>query len=473
MELNNLDLEEVDFTFENKDRSQQNFWYKESDEITDDELSEFYNNLRGVSDSKYLHHIHVNIDNKNFKANGILYIPIENLNDILENNTSMDNNVKLYVNGVDINSTGYIVPKYFCFLHGVIEIENVYSEDFICNNLSRFLTAYFMVLRVKDRATYDNFYKTYSNNIKYGIMNDEEYCKNLAELLQFETSKTEENEKRSFGDYFNDMDPDQPAIFYITGERSDELSKTPYVEGILDNNYEIIYMIDMVDEYIIDSICNYRKHPLISITREDIPIDLDNEIANIYKEVEESYKGVCSDLLKLLENQVSTVRISRRLTESPCVALTTHMGFSPNMERIIRSQESFKKTASLLNRKILELNPNHILIHALHELHDENKKESFNKLGILLYETCLIAGGIQLYKPTDFVETIHGMIAYNLNIKEECIKDPDEIDVQLPSSSEAGISVPDAEVGSASEIPDCVEGSSGNTSDSGSDSSEF
>lgn len=450
MELNNLDLEEVNLSFTGENSSQ-NFWQRDPSEITIDEISDLYTNLRQkTTTTKFLHHIHVNINNDNFKATGILYVPEENLTDILENNTSMENKVKLYVNGVEIETTGYIVPKYFCFLYGVIEINNVYSEDFICNNMVRFLTAHFMVLRTKEREKYDTFYKNYSNNLKYGVMNDEQYCRNLSELLQFETSKSTEEEKRSFRDYFSDMDPEQPAIFYITGERSDELSKTPYVEGILDNNYEIIYMTDMVDEYIVDSICNYRKYPLVSITREDIPIDLDPELKSVYKEVEESYEGVCSNLLKLLENQVSKVRISRRLTESPCVALSTIMGMSPNMERIIRSQDCFKKTASLLNRKILELNPNHILIHALHELHDENKKEAFNKLGNLLYETCLIAGGIQLYKPNDFVETIHSMIAYNLNINEDCVKDPDEIDVHLPStesSSEAGtsVTVPDGE----------------------------
>jgi len=236
---------------------------------------------------------------------------------------------------------------------------------------------------------------------------------------------------------------DQTGIFYLIGERVDVLNNSPYVEGIIENDYEVIYMTDMVDEYIVDIIFNYKDIPLICLTREKFNVSLNPESEADYKEVEEMYKDVCKDCCQLLENQVTEVRISKRLIESPCCILNNIYGMSPNMERIVRSQENFKKSADLLNRKVFEINPNHVLIHALHEFHAESvendstiKRMSFENLTKLLYDTALLRGGIPLYRPNEFVENIYSMIAFSLDIKDSCIQDPEEISVHLPPPDE-------------------------------------
>ena len=109
------------------------------------------------------------------------------------------------------------------------------------------------------------------------------------------------------------------------------------------------------------------------------------------------------------------------------------------MERIMRTKHSFDDCCEKIEKRVLEINPNNILIHALYELHDESL-EAFNNMAKLLFQTTLIRCGVPLYRPMEFTNTVYSLMGFCLDIKEEFAKDPDEIEFQLPSSKDSDTS---------------------------------
>jgi molecular chaperone HtpG len=400
------------------------------------ELPIFLNNIdinkeglfKMLSNSKedYLHKIDVNINNEKFKATGTLFI---------SKDISSLGKCELYLNDMLIEGRVSMLPEFFSFLFGIIKVNEIYDEELIFDNLTNFILEYLNNLQINEKEQYSEIYIRYRSFIKDAILDSSNcnYRDKLIELLEFDSNR---GDTMSFNSYLNNLQEDQKDIFYLSGERLEELYNSPYLERVNDNEICVLLLLDMVDEYLLKKIGIYKNKVFMDITREDLEIIIDDEQSiNDFSEIEKFYSNIKTDIHKLLDNSIEEVRLSLRLTDSPCVLLTKKNGISPNMERIMRVKHSFDDCCGKIEKRVLEINPNHILIHALYELHSESI-EAFNNMAKLIYQTTLIRCGVPVYRPIEFTNTVHGLIGFCLDIKEEFAKDPDEIELQLPSSKE-------------------------------------
>lgn len=389
--------------------------------IEKQEANKLYKILSGKDDC--LHHFVLNINTDKFKANGIIFIPKK----FLSVGITPKNNIKVYINNMLVEQELQILPNFLKFLFGIIEFDSIYEEEVVINNITKYILDSLKTLRTNEIELYSSF----STNLKETIVYSKNTCSELIDLLVFQTNM---GTNISLNEYCSSIQKDQQNIFYLSGERIEELYNSPFLERINDNEIIVLLLTDTMDEYLVKKIKQYRGLNFIDITNENIEIIIDDEQSvQDFIEVEQFYKNILVDIQKLLENGVDDVRISRRLTNSPCILLTQNGGLSPNMERITRTKYSFEECSKNLKKRILEINPNHILAHALYELHTDSTL-SFENLAKLLYQNTLIRCGIPIYRPIEFTNSIFSLMAFCLDIKEEFANDSEELDLQLPSA---------------------------------------
>lgn len=384
-------------------------------------------NILSSGENEYLQSFDLQIKTDKFMASGIFFIPRD---------VSLEGKVKIYINKMLIENKNITLPNFLKYISGIIITGEIYDESLLTEQITSYVLNYLKDLQVNKNDIFTDFYLRYYSYIKEAIIDstneNKDYKDKLIDLLQYNTNF---NESITLSLYINSLDEDQNKILYLAGERIEEMFESPYLERLNDNKICVLLLTDMIDEYLFKKIKSYKDHEFLDITREDIEIILDDEqSAQDFIEVEKFYEGVNKDLKNLLGNAIEEVRLSRRLVNSPSLLLTKKNGVSPNMERVIRSKHSFDECINTIDKRILEINPNHILIHALYEIHDESI-DAFNNMGKILYQTTLIRCGIPLYRPIGFTNSIYGLMAFCLNIDEEYEKDPDEIELQLSSSS--------------------------------------
>ena len=395
-------------------------------EISSENLFKILSN----SEDNYFHSIDININNDNFSARGTLFIP---------KNFSSQGVCKMYLNDMLVEGNVKALPDFLSFMSALIKVDKIYNEELINDNLTNFILDHLHNLQINKKDLYSNLYNIYRDHIKEAIL-DSQYSKyqdKLIDLLEFDSNL---GNTMSFKEYLNNLQEDQKQIFYLAGERIEELYNSPYLEKVNDNEICVLLLLDMVDEYLLRKMGSYKNMVFMDITREDLEIIIDDKQSiDDFAEIEPFYTCVKRDLHKLLDNSVEEVRLSLRLVESPAILLTKRNGISPNMERIMRTKHSFDDCCEKIEKRVLEINPNNILIHALYELHDESL-EAFNNMGKLLFQTTLISCGVPLYRPMEFTNTVYSLMSFCLDIKEEFAKDPDEIELQLPSSKDSDTS---------------------------------
>ena len=382
------------------------------------------------SEGDYLHLINIDINNNDFKATGTFFIPKD---------ISCHGNCKLYLNNSLVEGKVNILPSFISFFVGVLNVTNVYSQEHYYENIPKFILENLKKLQISDRDLYTKIYTMYREFFKESILdsNHKTYHELLIELIEFNSNT---GEILTFNEYQRNLQEDQKEIFYLAGERIEELYNSPYLEKVNDNEICVLLLLDMIDEYLLRKIRRYKNMIFMDITREDLQIIIDDKQSiDDFTEIEPFYACVKRDLHKLLDNSVEEVRLSLRLVESPAILLTKRNGISPNMERIMRTKHSFDDCCEKIEKRVLEINPNNILIHALYELHDESL-EAFNNMAKLLFQTTLIRCGVPLYRPMEFTNTVYSLMGFCLDIKEEFAKDPDEIEFQLPSSKDSDTS---------------------------------
>ena len=382
------------------------------------------------SEGDYLHLINIDINNNDFKATGTFFIPKD---------ISCHGNCKLYLNNSLVEGKVNILPSFISFFVGVLNVTNVYSQEHYYENIPKFILENLKKLQISDRDLYTKIYTMYREFFKEAILdsNHKTYHELLIDLIEFNSNT---GEILTFNEYQRNLQEDQKEIFYLAGERIEELYNSPYLERVNDNEICVLLLLDMIDEYLLRKIRSYKNMIFMDITREDLQIIIDDKQSiDDFTEIEPFYACVKRDLHKLLDNSVEEVRLSLRLVESPAILLTKRNGISPNMERIMRTKHSFDDCCERIEKRVLEINPNNILIHALYELHDESL-EAFNNMAKLLFQTTLIRCGVPLYRPMEFTNTVYSLMGFCLDIKEEFAKDPDEIEFQLPSSKDSDTS---------------------------------
>jgi molecular chaperone HtpG len=280
----------------------------------------------------------------------------------------------------------------------------------------------------ENKQEYNKFYECFSKNLKLGIHEDNQNRQRLSDLLRYQTSKGGE-EQCSFKDYVTRMKDGQKEIYYITGESKKAVENSPFVEKLRKRGFEVIYMIDPIDEYCVGQLKEYDGHKLVCVTKENLKLENSEEEMKRKEELKVNFDSLCSCTKDILGDRVEKVVVSDRLVDSPCVLVTGEYGWSANMERIMKAQALRDNTMGnyMSSRKTLEINPENPIIDELRKRIESDKGDKTVKdLALLLFETAMLSSGFSLEDPVTFANRIHRMIKLGLSIDGEEIEGPDE-----------------------------------------------
>merc|ERR1712025_1194859 len=267
---------------------------------------------------------------------------------------------------------------------------------------------------------YKKFYEQFSKNLKLGIHEDSTNRAKLADLLRFQTSKSGD-EMIILKEYCDRMKEGQNDIYYITGESIQGVSSSPFIETLRKKGIEVMYMVDPIDEYCVQQLKEYDGKKLKSVTKEGLDLDTEEEKKKT-EELKAEYEPLCKLIKEVLGDKVEKVSVSTRISESPCILVTSEYGWSANMERIMKAQALRDSSMSsyMVSKKTMELNPNHnIVVELRNKAEVDQSDKTVKDLVWLLYETSLLTSGFTLEDSSAFSTRIHRMIKLGLSIFEE------------------------------------------------------
>ena len=385
-------------------------WQRPKSEVKEEEYSAFYKEHYGDWEDP-LATVHVSAEGQvEYKA--LLYIPSHAPYDFYTR--EYEKGLQLYSSGVLImDKCADLLPDHFRFVRGVVDSQdlslNISREmlqhtrvlKVIAGNLEKKVKAELLRLQKDDREKYEKFWRAFGMQIKYGVVSDYGAHKDLLkDLLLFWSSK--EGRYTTLSEYVSRMAEGQEFIYYACGDSVDQVSKLPQVERILDKGYEILYLTEEPDQFVVDALGAFEEKSFKSVNDEDALPQTEEEKQESEKKAEEN-KDVLSFVKETLGDKIKEARISRIL-KTGAVCMTADGPITLEMEKYFQKADP-EHAGNMRAQRVLELNPDSAAFAALRAAVDSDKEKA-KIYAELLYDQALLIAGLPIEDPARYTELV-------------------------------------------------------------------
>lgn len=388
-------------------------WKKNKSEVSDEDYNNFYQEKFGDY-QKPLKVIRTSVEG-DVSYTALLYIPSHTPYDYYTKD--FKRGLQLYSNGVLImDKCEDLLPDCYGFVRGLVDSPdlslNISREmlqhdrqlKIIAKNLDKKIKSELLDMLHKNREDYEKFFTTFGTTLKFGVYNDFGLNKdNLKDLLMFHSST--ENKLVTLDEYVDRMKEGQDKIYYACGETVDKIELLPQVEAVKEKGYEILYLTENIDEFVIQVLMEHKEKKFINVCANDVDLDTDEEKEALKKENEEN-KDMFTLMKETIGEGVQEVRFTHRLKNHP-VCLTSEGALSVKMEKVINSMPNDQKVKA---QTALEINDSHPIAQKIKDLY-VNDKEELKKYTQVLYAQARLIEGLPVENPTQISNLICEIIA--------------------------------------------------------------
>ena len=393
---------------ENTLNSRVPLWKRSKSDIKTEDLNQFYKEkFYGYDDP--LKTIHMRVEGvPSFDA--LLYIPSVTPMNFYSN--QYESGLQLYSRGVYIMEHNKdLLPDHFRFVRGLVDspdlslnisreiLQNDHQIKVIAKRIEKKIQSELELMLKNDRENYESFWNNFGSTLKYGVYDHYGMHKEkLQDLLMFTTSL---GKLSTLKEYIARMKVDQETIYYVVGDSVEKCENLPITEYVLSKGYEVLYLSDPIDEFVVQILNQYDGKSFQSITQGDLDLMDDDQKESLESKTED-HKDLIEALEKSLEGKVTRVKLSTRLGSHP-VSLVSDAGISIEMEQVL-SQLSDAQDVPKASR-ILEINLDHDVLKALQNVY-ENQPDGLKGYAQLLYDQACLIEGLALEDPVAFSQNM-------------------------------------------------------------------
>jgi len=473
--------------------TQKAIWLRAKEDVTEEEYNDFYKSIsKDYLDP--LAYTHFNAEGEiEFKS--VLFLPKKAPHDMMDNYWTKRSEVKLYVRRVLVaEKFEELLPRYMNFVRGVVDSDdlplNVSREQLQQNKIMKVISKKLVrkVLELmkklakeeesddedeeeedtekdaeekeekddkSEESTWAKFYKEFNKNLKMGCYEDDSNRSKLSKLLRFKSTKSETSQI-SLDKYLDRMSESQESIYYMSGDSIETMKKAPALQIFKKKDLEVLMFDDHLDEPCIQKLADYEGKKFVSIQKADVKLDETDKEKKKFSKLKDMYKPLTDwwkeQLNALTEGgamkdagvKIEGVAVSKRLTDSPVVVVTSQFGYSAQQEKVMRAQafQNKDQVGMMAGRKTLEINPNHpVVIDLLAKIKTDKENDAAMDTAHVLFQTALVESGYEIADPSALVSRVYRLMSKELGV------DPDAPlqEVEVPEDEEEEAEEEDAE----------------------------
>ena len=390
-------------------------WKKSKKDVTEEEYNDFYTD-KFYDYEKPLRVISTSVEGLT-SYNALLFIPSHAPYNYYTK--EYEKGLQLYSRGVMImDKCSDLLPDYFSFVKGLVDSYDIalnisretmqknHQVALIAKNIENKINKELTDMLKNERDKYQEFYKAFGMQLKHGIYSSYGMNKDkLQDLLLFYSSN--EDKYVTLSEYVERMKNDQKDIYYASSESINSIKMLPQVEMIKEKGYEVLYLTEYLDEFVIKTIGSYKEHNFINVTDKSLDLDTEEEKEQI-KKINEDYKDMFDIMKKGIPDNVKEIKFTNKLKTSP-VCLSSMGDLSIEMEKIINTMPNQDEKVSA--ELVLEINDNHEISRKIKELYNNKENDELEKYGKILYNQARLISGLSIENPKDLTDLICDMIS--------------------------------------------------------------